>query len=193
MTVGVCEFLLIVLWMRLSNRGPLALLLQRQYEFPFGINIVRYSIFFFNFFFLTVPDVFIPSLIYFVPDSCRRMADHLLHSGGRLCSWGLGLRSPGIRRSSTVGSHTFRLPAVPGRPWKRLISVSVEQNINVKFVCFYISNSKFEIYWNGNRVNVTCQSLSVCVCVCVCVCVALQRFLGNHGTYRLQIFSVDRH
>ena len=26
--------------------------------------------------------------------------------------------------------------------------------------------------------------------VCVCVCVALQRFLGNHGTYRLQIFSV---
>ena len=32
--------------------------------------------------------------------------------------------------------------------------------------------------------------------VCVCVCVALQRFLGNlgnHGTYRLQIFSVDRH
>ena len=33
----------------------------------------------------------------------------------------------------------------------------------------------------------------VCVCVCLCVCVALQRFLGNHGTYRLQIFSVDRH
>ena len=31
------------------------------------------------------------------------------------------------------------------------------------------------------------------VCVCVSVCVALQRFLGNQGTYRLQIFSVDRH
>ena len=29
--------------------------------------------------------------------------------------------------------------------------------------------------------------------VCVCVSVALQRFLGNYGTYRLQIFSVDRH
>ena len=29
--------------------------------------------------------------------------------------------------------------------------------------------------------------------VCVCVCVALQRFLSNHGTYRVQIFSVDRH
>ena len=31
------------------------------------------------------------------------------------------------------------------------------------------------------------------VCVLVCHCVALQRFLGNHGTKRLQIFSVDRH
>ena len=30
------------------NRGPLALLLWRQYEFPFGINIVQFSIFFFN-------------------------------------------------------------------------------------------------------------------------------------------------
>ena len=29
--------------------------------------------------------------------------------------------------------------------------------------------------------------------VCECVRVALQRFLDNHGTYRLQIFSVDRH
>ena len=27
------------------NRGPLALLLRRQYEFPFGINIVQFSIF----------------------------------------------------------------------------------------------------------------------------------------------------
>ena len=35
--------------------------------------------------------------------------------------------------------------------------------------------------------------VKVCVCVCLCVCVALQRFLHNHGTYRLQIFSVDRH
>ena len=26
------------------NRGPLALLLGRQYEFPFGINIVEFSI-----------------------------------------------------------------------------------------------------------------------------------------------------
>ena len=28
------------------NRGILALLLQRQYEFPFGINIVQFSFFF---------------------------------------------------------------------------------------------------------------------------------------------------
>ena len=28
------------------NRGPLALLLWRQYKFPFGINIVQFSIFF---------------------------------------------------------------------------------------------------------------------------------------------------
>ena len=28
------------------NRGPLALLLWRQYKFPFGINIVKFSIFF---------------------------------------------------------------------------------------------------------------------------------------------------
>ena len=28
------------------NRGPLALLLRRQYEFPFGINIVQFSFFF---------------------------------------------------------------------------------------------------------------------------------------------------
>ena len=27
------------------NRGPLALLLRRQYEFPFGINAVQFSIF----------------------------------------------------------------------------------------------------------------------------------------------------
>ena len=27
------------------NRGPLALLLRRQYEFPYGINIVLFSIF----------------------------------------------------------------------------------------------------------------------------------------------------
>ena len=27
------------------NRGPLALLLRRQYEFPFGIDIVQLSIF----------------------------------------------------------------------------------------------------------------------------------------------------
>ena len=31
------------------NRGPLALLLRRQYEFPFGINIMQFS-FFFQFF-----------------------------------------------------------------------------------------------------------------------------------------------
>ena len=35
------------------NRGPLALLLQQQYEFPFGINIVQFS-FSFSFFFSTV-------------------------------------------------------------------------------------------------------------------------------------------
>ena len=29
------------------NRGPLALLLRRQYEFPFGINIVQFSFFIF--------------------------------------------------------------------------------------------------------------------------------------------------
>ena len=29
--------------------GPLTLLLQRQYEFPFGINIVQFSIFNFQF------------------------------------------------------------------------------------------------------------------------------------------------
>ena len=29
------------------NRGPLALLLRRQYEFLFGINIVQFSFFFF--------------------------------------------------------------------------------------------------------------------------------------------------
>ena len=28
------------------NRGPLALLLRRQYEFPFEINIVQFSFFF---------------------------------------------------------------------------------------------------------------------------------------------------
>ena len=28
------------------NLGPLALLLRRQYEFPFGINTVQFSIFF---------------------------------------------------------------------------------------------------------------------------------------------------
>ena len=28
------------------NRGPLALLVRRQYEFPFGINIVQFSFFF---------------------------------------------------------------------------------------------------------------------------------------------------
>ena len=27
------------------NRGPLALLFRRQYEFPFGINLVQFSIF----------------------------------------------------------------------------------------------------------------------------------------------------
>ena len=36
MTVAVCQFLLIVLRMRL-------LLLRRQYEFPFGINVVQFS------------------------------------------------------------------------------------------------------------------------------------------------------
>ena len=30
------------------NRGPLALLLRRQYEFPFGINIVQFSFFIFD-------------------------------------------------------------------------------------------------------------------------------------------------
>ena len=27
------------------NRGPLTMLLRQQYEFPFGINIVQFSIF----------------------------------------------------------------------------------------------------------------------------------------------------
>ena len=31
------------------NRGPLTQHLRRQYEFPFGINIVQFSIFIFNF------------------------------------------------------------------------------------------------------------------------------------------------
>ena len=30
------------------NRGHLALLLRRQYEFPLGINIVQFSMFIFN-------------------------------------------------------------------------------------------------------------------------------------------------
>ena len=30
------------------HRGPLVLLLQRQYEFPFGINLVQFSSFFFS-------------------------------------------------------------------------------------------------------------------------------------------------
>ena len=37
------------------NRGPLALLLRRQYEFPFGINIVQFSFFHF-FLYLHVDD-----------------------------------------------------------------------------------------------------------------------------------------
>ena len=32
------------------NRGSLALLLWRHYEFPFGFNIVQFSFFFFFFF-----------------------------------------------------------------------------------------------------------------------------------------------
>ena len=32
-------------WNETLNRGPLALLLQQQYEFPFGIDIVQFSIF----------------------------------------------------------------------------------------------------------------------------------------------------
>ena len=39
------------------NRGPLALLLRRQYEFPFVINIVQFSIFFFNFQFFNFQDI----------------------------------------------------------------------------------------------------------------------------------------
>ena len=31
------------------NRGPLALLLRRQYEFPYGIDIVQFSFFFFHY------------------------------------------------------------------------------------------------------------------------------------------------
>ena len=34
------------------NRGPLALLLRRQYEFPFGINTVQFSFSFFIFIFI---------------------------------------------------------------------------------------------------------------------------------------------
>ena len=30
------------------NRGPLVLLLRRQYEFPFGIDIVQFSFFHFS-------------------------------------------------------------------------------------------------------------------------------------------------
>ena len=33
------------------NRGPLGLLLWRQYEFPFGINVVQFSMFNFQIFF----------------------------------------------------------------------------------------------------------------------------------------------
>ena len=35
------------------NQGPLALLLLQQYEFPFGINIVQFSIFNFSIFKVT--------------------------------------------------------------------------------------------------------------------------------------------
>ena len=42
-TVVVSQFLLIVLRMRL-NRGPLALLLRTQYEFPLGIDKVLFLI-----------------------------------------------------------------------------------------------------------------------------------------------------
>ena len=41
-TVIVCQILLIILRMKLYN--ALFMLLQRQYEFPFGINIVQFSI-----------------------------------------------------------------------------------------------------------------------------------------------------
>ena len=37
-----------------------------------------------------------------------------------------------------------------------------------------------------------CVCVRACVCVCVSVSVALHQFLSNHGTFRLQIFSVDR-
>ena len=43
------------------NRGPLVLLLQRQYEFPFGIDKVQFSIFFnlFSILFLSVEGIFV--------------------------------------------------------------------------------------------------------------------------------------
>ena len=59
--LGLSNFALVCTWMgdrcgmsisadspldETLNRGPLALLLRRQYEFPFGINIVQFSFFF---------------------------------------------------------------------------------------------------------------------------------------------------
>ena len=42
------------------DRGPLAQLLRRQYEFPFGINVVQFSIFhFFQFSIFKVTFIFI--------------------------------------------------------------------------------------------------------------------------------------
>ena len=62
-------------------------------------------------------------------------------------------------------------------------------NCKIKQRClfiFQIQNLKYVEMGTGSMSHVK-------VCLCVCVSVALKQFLGNYGTYRLQIFSVDRH
>ena len=60
--VSVCEFLVMVVQLRLKSRS-LALIFWRQDEFPLGINLVQFSNFHFFLFFGNFPTLYLSSLM----------------------------------------------------------------------------------------------------------------------------------
>ena len=64
----------------------------------------------------------------------------------------------------------------------KMISRKRSQSADPFTVSFYISNSNFELYLNGNQVNVTCQSVCVCILVCVCVCLSVCLLLSSDSS-----------
>ena len=135
------------------NRGPLALLLRQQYEFPFGINIVQFSFFFFF------------NFQFYQPNIYKKMFNFLTYKM-LMIKW------------TRFWFHLLKIAWFSSRPPEQYVNLtytSIYSNVPLEFNTYQRILKKilrWNVLWVGHKViysqivsfilSIVCQTWNIC-------------------------------